>query len=235
MVVSLALTPLFYGGPPAITEFRPSGAQKGGHSSSSWPVLIWARVPLVVSALPATFTAVGSEKPEMVGRSAAFLVEPTGASECGRVPHSDESSLTEFQIFYSSHRSISRINGGRIETGIAPASERQRGTSSDDPVHRTDLNGHSRPGARCLRFTSTPASVVCLKSEARRCGSGIDPVIRVLDVRVSSSLARRRSGVEPRLARRDDVSEGRLLLRRSPRCAVLHAAAGLLSIEDRIL
>ncbi|MDX1980430.1 MAG: hypothetical protein SFV51_09185 [Bryobacteraceae bacterium] len=173
-----------FAAPPVINDLQPRGAQKG----RPFVLTLFGRElgdgAKVHSTLPATFTPMAPEKtgPMLEGRYASFLVEPKESLETGIYPIRVETpdGISNIQLFTvgsfpeiaeeeSRPGSLANLNDG-IEGAQALPSP---------PV---TVNGVLRGPERDLfRISAKAGEKRVFEVEARRIGSAIDPVIRVLD------------------------------------------------------
>ena len=136
--------------------------------------------------MPAAFTPVApAQKPGMMaapGRNAAFLVEPKAGAAPGVYAVRVETPGGLSNILLFTVGTFPGSDGGGIAAVLAAQPER---------LHR-ERRGHSRnpdhgqrhapgAGARLFRVYGKGGETRVFEVEARRCGSAIDPVLRILD------------------------------------------------------
>jgi hypothetical protein len=182
LVCAFLLAQLAFAAAPVITELQPRGAERGHPFTLS---ILGRDLPSdakIFSTLPASFTLVKSDTPAMPGRSIEFLVEPKSDVAPGVYPIRIESPKgisnvllftigTYPEITEEESRPFARPNlNDSIETAEAIQSS---------PV---TVNGTLRGAERdVFRVYGKAGERRVFEVEARRCGSAIDPVLRILD------------------------------------------------------
>jgi len=181
-IAFLALTSLLYGGPPVLTELRPRGAQKGRPFTLTVAGTGLGEGALVVSSLPATFTPVGIDKTDMVGKAAAFLVEPSSEWSVGVYPIRIKAPNGISNILLFTVGAFPEITEDESRPGSLPHQNDSVERAQTIPSTSLTLNGTLKgPERDVYRLHIKAGERRVFEVEARRCGSGIDPVIRVLD------------------------------------------------------
>jgi hypothetical protein len=196
----LALSVSAFAAPPVLTDLQPRGVERG----RSFTLTITGRdlVPdaRVVSTLPAAFTPV-NVAPEIggMGRAIAFLVEPRADAASGVYPIRIESSKGISNILLFTIGTFPEIT----EEESLPYSRPNRNDSIEAaqpiPSSPVTVNGKLRgPERDVYRVSGKAGERRVFEIEARRSGSAIDPVLRVLD------------GSGKQLARSDDAPSANL-------------------------
>jgi hypothetical protein len=168
---------------PMIVELQPRGAERGRAFTLTIVGRNLDEGAVVVSGLPATFTPMAADrKPMMAGRYASFLVEPKADVPVGTYP-----------IRLQTPDGISNILlftiGSFPETAEEESQPGSKANSNDSiesaqPLQSAPLvvNGKlSGPERDVYRVSGKAGERRVFEVEARRSGSAIDPVIRVLD------------------------------------------------------
>jgi hypothetical protein len=178
----LALASVLYAAPPAITELQPRGAQKGRAFKLVVAGSNLGEGPSIISTLPATFTPLGLEKPNMENRSAEFLVEPTGDWNVGVYPIRIKAANGLSNILLFSVGAFPEIAEEESRPGSLPHQNDSIERAQTIPSTALTLNGALEgPERDVFRLHVNAGERRVFEVEARRCGSAIDPVIRVLD------------------------------------------------------
>src|ERR1035441_1653733 len=182
---------------PVITELRPRGAEIGR------PFILTAigrnigEGARVISTLPAAFTLVlPPETPGTMaspGRSVSFLVEPKADVAAGLYPIRIESSGISNVLLFTLGP-YPEVTEEESQPGSLP--HRNDTIETAEPVRSSPVvvNGTLRgPERDFFRVNGKAGERRVFELEARRCGSAIDPVLRILD------------GAGKQLARSDDA------------------------------
>ena len=162
-------------GPPVITELKPRGAEKG----RPFTLTVMGRdIPSgarVWSTMPATFTPVVSE------RGAQFLVEPKSDIAPGVYPVRLETTSGITNVLLFSIGAFPELNELESEMYSAPNRNDSIETAETVETVPVTINGTLRGPERDLfRIHGKAGETRVFEVEARRCGSAIDPVIRIL-------------------------------------------------------
>lgn len=182
LIAAIVFASLLYGGPPAINELRPRGAQKGRPFTLTVTGTGLGEGAAIVSTLPATFTPVGVEKPLMANRAAAFLVEPTAEWTVGVYPVRIKAANGLSNILLLTIGSFPEITEEESRPGSLPGQNDSIEKAQTIPSTSLTLNGRLKgPERDVYRVQVKAGERRVFEVEARRCGSSIDPVIRVLD------------------------------------------------------
>jgi len=186
---------------PVITELKPRGAELGR------PFILTAmgrnlgEGARIVSTLPASFTLVlppatpGAMSGSMIqpGRSASFLVEPKADAAPGVYPIRIESAGISNVLLFTLG-TFPEVTEEESQTGSLP--HRNDTIETAEPVRSAPVvvNGTLvGPERDMYRVYGKAGERRVFEVEARRCGSAIDPVLRILD------------GSGHQLARNDDA------------------------------
>jgi hypothetical protein len=170
-------------GPPILTELQPRGAERGHAFTLTVMGRDLAADARVVSTLPAAFTPV-NVSPEMsgMGRAIAFVVEPKADAAPGVYPIRIESSKGISNVLLFTVGTFPEIT----EEESLPYSRPNRNDSIEtaQPIQASPVtvNGKLRGSERDVyRVSGKAGERRVFEIEARRCGSAIDPVLRILD------------------------------------------------------
>jgi hypothetical protein len=182
IIAALAFASLVWSAPPAITKLDPRGAQKGRAFKLTIIGSNLSEGPTIVSTLPATFTALGPDKPGMESRYSTFLVEPTGEWPLGVYPIRIRAANGISNILLFTVGAFPEITEDESRPGTLPHQNDTIERAQTIPSTPLTLNGNlSGPERDVYRVHVKAGERRVFEIEARRCGSGIDPVIRVLD------------------------------------------------------
>ena len=176
-----------WGAPPLLTELQPRGAERGKPFKLT---VIGRDLPEVIqirSTMPAAFTQVLETDPNAPvmntpGRVAFFLVEPKADLAPGVYPVSIEGKTGISNVLLFTVGTFAE----KIEEESAPNSRPNLNDSIEtaEPVQSTPvtLNGTLRGAERDMyRVYGKGGERRVFEIEARRSGSAIDPVLRILD------------------------------------------------------
>jgi hypothetical protein len=178
----LLLCQLAFAGAPVITELQPRGAERG----HAFTLIIKGRdLPVdarIFSTLPASFTPVKADESAMPGRSIAFLVEPKSDVTPGVYPIRIESSKGISNVLLFTIGTFPET----AEEESLPYAKPNRNDSIEtaEPIQSAPVtvNGTLRgPERDVFRVYGKAGERRVFEVEARRCGSAIDPVLRILD------------------------------------------------------
>lgn len=194
---ALLFTVAIQAAPPVITELNPRGAERGRPFTLT---IMGKDLPdgaKVWSTMPATFTAVSGEK------GSKFLVEPKDDIAPGIYPVRLETPAGLSNILFFSVGTFPELT----EQESLPYSEPNRNDTieNSEPVQTTPvtLNGTLEGAERDVyRVSGKMGETRIFEVEARRTGSAIDPVLRILDGK-GNQLARSDdaagAGLDPRI------------------------------------
>lgn len=182
MLTALIFVSLAWGAAPTITKLEPRGAQKGRPFTMTVIGAGLAEGPTVLSTLPATFTALAPEKPGMENRYATFLVEPTADWALGVYPIRIKAANGISNILLFTIGAFPEITEEESRPGSLPHQNDTIEKAQTIPSTSLTLNGNlSGPERDVYRVHVKAGERRVFEIEARRCGSSIDPVIRILD------------------------------------------------------
>lgn len=168
--------------PPVITELQPRGAQKGRPFKLTVAGRELGDSVRIQSTMPATFTPLAAEKPTMEGRYATFLVEPASELAVGVYPIRVETPDGISNVLLFSVGSFPELTEEESEPGSQPNRNDSIENAQGLPSTPVTVNGTLRgPERDVFRVFGKGTEKRVFEVEARRCGSAIDPVIRVLD------------------------------------------------------
>lgn len=196
--VAILLCQAAFAAAPVITDLQPRGAQRGSPFKLTVTGKNLGTGARISSTLPASFTLVNESQPagEMAtpGRSALFLVEPKADVAPGVYPIRVETAQGISNILLFTVGTFPEVT----EEESLPYSKPNRNDSIEtaQPLNSSPLtvNGTLRGAERDIfRVYGKAAERRVFELEARRCGSAIDPVLRILD------------GSGKQLARSDDA------------------------------
>ena len=176
------LSVVLLAGPPSISDLQPRGAQKGRPFKLAILGRELGEGARVHSSLPATFTALALERGQMDGRAAIFLVEPKGEIPVGVYPIRVETAdgISNVQMFTIG--AFPEMTEEESEPGSLPNRNDTPETAQPLPAANVTVNGTLRGAERDIfRVQAKAGEKRVFEIEARRCGSAIDPVIRVMD------------------------------------------------------
>jgi hypothetical protein len=182
---------------PVITELRPRGAELGRPFTLTAIGRNLGEGVKVTTTLPAAFTIVtppvtpGMMQPP--GRSVSFLVEPKADAAPGVYPVRIETLSGMSNILLFTLGTFPEANEEESQPGSPP--NRNDTIETAQPVRATPVvvNGTLRgPERDIFRVYGKTGERRVFEVEARRCGSAVDPVLRILD------------GAGKQLARSDD-------------------------------
>jgi hypothetical protein len=183
---------------PVITELRPRGAEIGRPFTLTLVGRNLGEGARVTSTLPAAFTLMmlvqtpGSM--QVAGRSLAFLVEPKAAAAPGVYPLRIETRAGMSNILLFTLGTFPEVTEEESQPDSPP--HRNDSIETAEPVAAVPVvvNGTLRgPERDMFRIAGKAGERRVFEVEARRCGSAIDPVLRILD------------GAGRQLARSDDA------------------------------
>lgn len=183
LLLSLTLSAAF-AGPPVITDLQPRGAQQGRPFTLTVAGRDIPEGARIWSTMPASFTPVVSNTPVMMGpgRSAQFLVEPAGSLAPGVYPIRITSASGISNVLLFSIGVFPELN--ELESDPYSPPNRNDTIETAEPLQTVPVtvNGTLRGPERDLfRIHAKAGETRVFEIEARRCGSAIDPVLRILD------------------------------------------------------
>jgi hypothetical protein len=205
-----------YAAPPVITELQPRGAQRGRPFTLTIAGQNLGEGVRLVSTLPASFTPMAPERPMPEGRYATFLVEPARDVPVGVYPVRVESADGISNVLLFSIGAFPEITEEESQPGSLPNSNDSVEKAQPLPSTAITLNGTLRGSERDVyRLQVKAGERRVFEIDARRAGSAVDPVIRVMDA----------SGKQ--IARSDDSA----ILNLDPRLDLTFPSAGYYYVE----
>ncbi len=182
---------------PVLTELKPRGAEIGRPFTLTLIGRNLGEGAKVTSTLPAAFTLmtpvqVPGSMP-VAGRSLSFLVEPKAAAAPGVYPLRIETPTGLSNILLFTLGTFPEVTEEESKPGSPP--NRNDSIETAEPVAAVPVvvNGTLRgPERDMFRVAGKAGERRVFEVEARRCGSAVDPVLRILD------------GAGKQLARSDD-------------------------------
>jgi hypothetical protein len=202
--------------PPVITELQPRGAQKGRPFALTITGQNLVEGTKISSTLPADFTPMAPPAGMMAGRYAAFLVEPRAELEVGVYPIRVQSPDGLSNVLLFSIGAYPEITEEESQPGALRNSNDSIEKAQSLPSSPITLNGTLRgPERDVYRLQVKAGERRVFEVDARRAGSAIDPVIRILD------------GNGKQIARSEDAP----LLNLDPRLDYTFPAAGYYYVE----
>ncbi len=212
----LSLAAALTAAPPVINELQPRGAQKGRPFTLTISGMNLGEGVRILSTLPATFTPMAATPGMAESRYANFLVEPRADLEVGVYPIRVQSPDGLSNILLFSVGALPEINEEESQPGGLPHSNDSIEKAQSLPTSAITLNGTLRGAERDVyRLQVKAGERRVFEVDARRAGSAIDPVIRILD------------GNGKQLARSEDAP----LLNLDPRLDMTFPAAGYYYVE----
>lgn len=216
LLLAMGLTLSLAAAPPVITELKPRGTQKGRPFTLTIAGQNLGDGARILSTLPASFTAMAPPTGMAEGRSATFLVEPSAELEVGVYPVRVKSEGGLSNILLFSVGAFPEINEEESQPGGLPHSNDSIEKAQSLPTSAITLNGTLRGAERDVyRLQVKAGERRVFEVDARRAGSAVDPVIRILD------------GTGKQIARSEDAA----LLNLDPRIDMTFPAAGYYYIE----
>jgi hypothetical protein len=181
-LVLLVFCQLAVGGAPVITELQPRGAERG----HPFTLTIMGRdLPSdarIFSTLPASFTLVKADAPAMPGRSIEFLVEPKSDVPPGVYPVRIESPKGISNVLLFTIGTFPEVTEEESRPYARPNLNDSIETAEPIQSSPVTVNGTLRgPERDVFRVSGKAGERRVFEVEARRCGSAIDPVLRILD------------------------------------------------------
>ncbi len=170
-----------FAAPPSLTEVRPWGAQRGQTFVLNLRGQNLEPGASVVSPLPATFTPLVSES-KSANAMLSFLVELDAEARVGPYPLRVRSPEGISNILLFSVGVFPETMEEESELEATPSSNDSPGDSQPIPQLPATVNGKLQGRERDVyRFQAKKDQQLVLEVEARRVGSGLDPVLLLLD------------------------------------------------------
>jgi len=187
VLFAVLAVPTAFAASPVLTELRPRGAEAGRPFTLTFMGRNLGESAQVISSLPATFT------PVLGAKSLSFLVEPKPGAAPGVYEMRLETPGGISNILLFTVGSFHEVT----EEESLPNSPPNRNDSIEtaEPIAAVPVvvNGTLRgPERDMFRVSGKAGERRVFEVEARRCGSAVDPVVRILD------------GAGRQLARSDD-------------------------------
>jgi hypothetical protein len=182
----LLLAPVAFAAAPDITELQPRGASLGRPFTLTAIGKNLGESARVSSTLPATFTLLTPSEKDLIvsgpGRSASFLVElaPTAAPGVYPIRIELPSGISNVLLFTLG----TFPETAEQESGLYAPPHHNDSIETAEPISGIPMtvNGTLRGAERDMyRVQAKRGESRVIEVEARRCGSAIDPVLRILD------------------------------------------------------
>jgi hypothetical protein len=176
-----------FAAPPAITELQPRGTQKGRPFTLTIVGQNLGEGARILSSLPANFTPIGPDSPMAANpmyanRYSTFLVEPTAEWQVGVYPIRLQSPDGISNILLFNVGALPEIFEEESRPGGLPNSNDSIEKAQTLPSAAITLNGTLRGAERDVYRVQVKAGERrVFEVDARRAGSAIDPVIRLMD------------------------------------------------------
>lgn len=164
--------------PPSITDLQPRGAQKGRPFELTIAGKDLNEGPTVISSLPATFTALSSDKPGYV----TYLVEPTSEWTVGTYTIRVKAPNGISNILLFTVGAFPELLEEESRPGSLPHQNDSIERAQTLPASSITVNGRlTGPERDVYRIPVKVGEKRVFEVEARRVGSAIDPVIQLYD------------------------------------------------------
>lgn len=187
VTAGLLLACAMYAAPPTIAELQPRGAQRGRPFTLTIVGTNLGEGANVISNLPATFTSMSPQKAASgvmtpAGRNATFLVEPTAEWAVGVYTIRVQAANGLSNVLLFSVGVFPEITEDESRPGALPHQNDSIERAQSLPSTPVTVNGTLQGAERDLyRIQVKTGERRVFEVDARRCGSAIDPLIRVLD------------------------------------------------------
>jgi hypothetical protein len=179
---AILLVQLTYAAAPVITELQPRGAERGHAFTLTVTGRDLPSDAKIFSTLPASFTLVKSDTPAMPGRSIEFLVEPKSDISPGVYPVRIESPKGISNVLLFTIGTYPEVTEEESRPYARPNLNDSIETAEAIQSSPVTVNGTLRGAERdVFRVYGKAGERRVFEVEARRCGSAIDPVLRILD------------------------------------------------------
>jgi hypothetical protein len=179
LAFALLVTQAAFAAAPVITELRPRGAEIGRPFTLTAMGRNLGEGAKVTSTLPASFTAVFAQQ---VMGGVSFLVEPKAGAAPGVYPIRIETPSGISNVLLFTLGSFPEVTEEESRPGAQPHANDSIETA--EPVRSSPVvvNGTLRgPERDVYRVAGKAGEHRVFEVEARRCGSAVDPVLRILD------------------------------------------------------
>ncbi|MDP8980222.1 MAG: hypothetical protein M3O35_06495 [Acidobacteriota bacterium] len=175
-----------FAGAPVITELQPRGVERGHPFTLTINGRNLGNGARISSTLPAAFTRVNpaSQSDGMMqpGRSVAFLVEPKADAAPGVYPIRVEAGNGISNVLLFTVGTFPEVTEEESQPYAKPNRNDTIETAEPTPPAPVTVNGTLRgPERDMFRVSGRAGERRVFEVEARRCGSAIDPVLRILD------------------------------------------------------
>ena len=208
-ILLLLIAPALFAAAPQLAELEPRGAERGRPFTLTITGRNLGEGSVVVSGLPATFTplAPAPNQRSMATRYATFLVEPKPDTPVGVYPIRVQTPDGISNVLLFTIGSFPELAEEESRPGVArPNSNDSIESAQALPNGPLVVNGKlSGPERDLYRITAKAGERRVFEVEARRSGSAIDPVIRVLDAS-GKAIARSEDALGLSLDARVDVT-----------------------------
>jgi hypothetical protein len=183
MGVAMLAAQAVFAAAPVITELKPRGAEIGRAFTLTAIGRNIGEGARITTTMPATFTPViASATPGTMVRGASFLVELKAEATPGVYPIRIETGSGISNILLFTLGTFPEVTEEESMPGALPNSNDSIETAQ--PLRSTPLvvNGTLRgPERDMYRVSGKAGEHRVFEVEARRCGSAVDPVLRILD------------------------------------------------------
>jgi hypothetical protein len=183
MGVAMLAAQAVFAAAPVITELKPRGAEIGRAFTLTAIGRNIGEGARITTTMPATFTPViASATPGTMVRGASFLVELKAEAAPGVYPIRIETGSGISNILLFTLGTFPEVTEEESMPGALPNSNDSIETAQ--PLRSTPLvvNGTLRgPERDMYRVSGKAGEHRVFEVEARRCGSAVDPVLRILD------------------------------------------------------
>jgi Bacterial pre-peptidase C-terminal domain len=177
--LALLLVQAAFGAAPSITELRPRGAEIGRPFTLTAMGRNLGEGAKVTTTMPATFTPVFAQ--QIMG-GVSFLVEPKASAAPGVYPIRIEMPSGISNILLFTLGTFPEVTEEESRPGAQPHANDSIETAEPVRAGPVVVNGTLRgPERDVYRVQGKAGERRVFEIEARRCGSAIDPVLRVLD------------------------------------------------------
>jgi len=182
LAAALLFTCVLWAQPPSIVELQPRGAQRGRPFTLTIVGQNLGEGVSVVSNLPAAFTPMGNARQGKPDRNASFLVEPKGEWAVGVYTIRVKGSNGISNILLFSVGTFPEITEDESRPGAEPHQNDSIERAQPLPSTPVTVNGTLQgPERDIYRIQAKAGERRVFEVEARRVGSALDPVIRVMD------------------------------------------------------
>ena len=182
LLLALAFASVTFAAAPTITALQPRGAQKGRPFTLTIDGMNLGEGATVLSTLPATFTSLALQRGEKSDKSATFLVEPSSEWAVGVYPVRIQAVNGLSNILLLSIGAFPEITEEESRHGSLEHQNDSIERAQTIPSGPVTLNGTlNGPERDVYRLQVRAGEKRVFEVDARRAGSAVDPVIRILD------------------------------------------------------